>query len=173
VAAVNVAHDAVDSGNPVKVGHKAIAHGTNPTAVAASDRTDWYANRHGVPWVIGGHPNIITFAQNYTAAQTDAALVTVSGGTKIVVTRLLVTNDNSTSVDVSVRVGFGTANVPAYGNAGIIGSHPGLSAGGGFNTGDGSGIIGVGGDGEDLRLTISVPTGGSLDCCISYYTVES
>ena len=34
----NIAHDAVDSGNPIKVGAKAVAHGSNPTAVAAADR---------------------------------------------------------------------------------------------------------------------------------------
>ena len=42
-------HDAADAGPPVKIGMKAINHGTTPTAVAASDRTDWYANRHGIP----------------------------------------------------------------------------------------------------------------------------
>ena len=37
----NVAHDAVDSGNPVKIGGKAST--TTPTAVAAGDRVDaWY-----------------------------------------------------------------------------------------------------------------------------------
>ena len=30
-------HDAVDDGSPVKIGGRAIAHGTNPTAVAAAD----------------------------------------------------------------------------------------------------------------------------------------
>lgn len=55
----NVAHDGVDSGNPLLAGYQAIAHGTNPTAVAAADRTVGYANRAGVPFVMGGHPNKI------------------------------------------------------------------------------------------------------------------
>ncbi len=56
----DVAHDGVDSGNPVLQGRRAIAHGSNPTAVAAADRTVLYANRAGVPFMIGGHPNVIT-----------------------------------------------------------------------------------------------------------------
>jgi hypothetical protein len=172
-SAGDVAHDAADSGNPVKIGAKAIAHGANPTAVTAGDRTDLYANRAGVPFVIGGHPNIQTYAQNFTAAQTDTALVTVSAGTKIVVTGFLVTCHNANTVNVSARMGFGTANVPAYGSAGIVGSHPGIAAGSGFGRGGGSGIIGTGADGEDLRFTCSVPTTGSIDVDVSYFTIDS
>lgn len=167
----NVAHDAADSGNPVKVGMKAVAHGSNPTAVAASDRTDWYANRAGVPFVMGGHPNVQTVRANYTTAQTDAALVTVASGAKAVVTRVMVTADNANSVDVAVRVGFGTANTPT--TTDVIAAHPGVPAGGGFATGDGSGILGVGADDEDIRVTSEVPTGGSIDVVVSYYTVPS
>src|SRR5574343_1712844 len=80
----DVAHDTADSGNPVKIGAKAIAHGTNPTAVAAADRPDLYANRAGVLFTIGGHPNVVTLKHTtITTAVTDAAIITVSAGTKI------------------------------------------------------------------------------------------
>jgi len=167
----DIAHDGADSGNPIKVGLKAIAHGTNPTAVAASDRTDWYANRAGIPWVIGGHPNVITHRVNYTAAQTDAAIITVSAGTKIVVTRISVASDNATTVDVAFLIGFAAASTPT--GAGVVLAHPGLSGGESITVGDGSGILGVGADGEDLRITSEVPTTGSVDCTVSYYTVSS
>lgn len=166
-----VAHDAADSGNPIKIGLKAIAHGTNPTAVAAADRTDWYANRAGVPFVIGGHPNIVTLRTNYTSAQTDAALITVSAGTKIVVTRASALCDNANTVDVQVRIGFAAATTPT--TTGVILSHPGIAAGSGIVEGAGNGILGVGADGEDLRITSEAPTTGSLDIVISYYTIES
>lgn len=166
-----VAHDVADAGNPVKLGHRAIAHGTNPTAVAAADRTDWYANRHGVPFSIGGHPNIITRRDNYTAAQTDTAIVTIGAGSKIVVTSVMVTADNANTVDVAVRIGFGTASTPA--NAGVLAAHPGIPKGGGFQRGDGTGMLGVGADNEDLRITSDVPTGGSIDVVISYFTIDS
>ena len=167
----NVAHDAVDSGNPIKVGHKAIAHGANPTAVAANDRTDWYANRHGIPFVINGHPNIVTFRANYTTAQTDTAIVTIGAGNKVVVTRLSVTADNANTVDVQTRIGFGATTTPT--GTGVLLSHPGIAAGSGVIEGSGAGILGVGGDGEDLRITSEVPTTGSIDVIVSYYTVES
>lgn len=167
----NVAHDAADSGNPLKIGYKALAHGSNPTAVAAADRTDSYANRHGVPWVIGGHPNVVTIRANYTAAQTNAAIVTVGSGNVIVVTRCSVTVDNACSVDVQVRIGFAAATTPT--TTGVVLSHPGIAAGSGVIEGSGAGILGVGGDGEDLRITSEVPTGGSIDVVVSYYTCES
>ena len=167
----NVAHDGVDAGNPIKVGAKTLSHGSNPTAVAAADRTDLYANIHGILWTIGGHPNAITLRANYTGAQTNTAIVTIGGGLKIVVTRFMVTADNANTVNVSVYVGFAAATTPT--TTGVVAAHPGIPAGGGFTTGDGSGILGVGADGEDLRITSSVPTTGSIDVVVTYYTIES
>lgn len=168
-----IAHDGVDSGNPVKVGYKAIAHGTNPTAVAANDRTDGYANRHGIPWVIGGHPNVVTVKHTtITTAVTDAAIITVSAGTKIVVTRITCTLDNASTVNPTVIIGFGTANTPT--TTGVLASHGGVPAGGGFTIGDGSGILGIGADNEDLRVTTTGnATGNGLQITVSYYTIDS
>ena len=39
--------------------------------------------------------------------------------------------------------------------------------------GDGSGILGVGGDGEELRLSCSDPVAGNIRISYSYYTIES
>lgn len=174
----DVAHDTGDSGNPVKQGAKAIAHGANPTAVAASDRTDLYANRAGIPFTIGGHPNIVTREYVATGAQTDDPIITVSTGAKIVVTSILVVVDNATTVDVGVRIGFGTANVPTVptdGNTvdGVVLTHPGIAAGSGIGRGDGSGILAIGADNEDLRITNEAPTSGSLRAIVTYYTIES
>lgn len=174
----NVAHDAVDSGNPVKVGAKALAHGANPTAVAAADRTDLYANRHGIPWVIGGHPNVKTREFAWTAVKTDVAIVTVAAGLKIVVTRLGATIDEATTVGVGVRIGFAAATLPAdpadgATADGMLLTHPGIVPGGGITVGDGSGILGVGADGEDLRITAEVPTTGKGKVNVSWYEVES
>lgn len=167
----NVAHDAVDAGNPVKIGSRAIAHGTNPTAVAAGDRTDNYANRAGIPFVIGGHPNVITLEAEYTAAQTDVAIVTVGAGAKIVVTAIGAVCDHANTVDVGFRIGFGAATTPT--TTGVVLTHGGVAAGSGYNRGDGSGMLGVGADGEDLRITSEVPTTGSLRVLVTYFTIES
>jgi len=39
--------------------------------------------------------------------------------------------------------------------------------------GNGSGIIGIGADGEELRVTCEDPAGGSMDITVTYYTIES
>lgn len=169
----NTAHDGADGGSPVKVGMKAIAHGANPTAVAANDRTDWYANRAGVPWVIGGHPNVITQAFSTSSAQSDGAIITVSAGTKIVVTRVVFMVSEATTVGVGFHIGFGATTTPTGIAAGVLLTHPGMVPGGWVGSGDGSGILGIGGDGEDVRITSDVPTGGAIRAILSYYTIES
>lgn len=169
----DIAHDGVDSGNPIKVGMRALAHGTNPTAVAAADRTDWLANRAGVPFVIGGHPNIVTIKHTtITTAVTDAAIITIGASLKIVVTAFTITLDNASTVFPTVLMGFGATNTPT--TTGVIAAHGGVPAGGGFSRGDGSGILGIGADGEDLRITTTGnATGNGLQVVVTYYTIES
>ena len=175
----DVAHDSADAGEPVKIGYKALAHGANPAAVAANDRTNAYANRAGIPWVIGGHPNVVTKTATVTdsdGAQTNAALVTVSAGTKIVVTRVTMTADGSNTGPVNCRVGFAAATLgaaSASGTTGILADFNGIPAGGGVTIGDGSGILGVGADDEDVRFTCEDPAGGAITLSVSYYTIES
>ena len=168
-------HDAPNGAgnNPLVAGYEAIAHGTNPTAVAAADVTKGYANRAGIPFVMGGHPNIVTTRTQFTTAQTDASLVgTINAGTKVVVTGFQVTLDNASTVFPSVRIGFGATNTPT--GTGVIGAHGGLPAGGGFGRGDGSGIIGIGADGEELRITtVGTATGNGVEVVVTYYTIES
>lgn len=173
-----VEHDAVDSGNPQKIGMKAIAHGSNPTAVSASDRTNWYSNVAGIPFVLGGHPNIVSAEYYTTAAQTDDNILpTISAGTIYVIIGITVTASADNTVNTSVRIGFGTANVPSQGSSGadavskVILSHPGIAPGSGIVKGNGGGIIGIGGDGEELRITNSAPTSGSLIVQVDYFTI--
>lgn len=170
-----VAHDDVDGGNPIKVGFKAIAHGANPTAVAAADRTDWYSNRHGIPFVMGGHMNSICKEFTFTTAQTDAALVTVGSGTVIVVTAIEAVSDADAIVNVAVRVGFAASTLTAVSGSGITGivlSHPDIAPGSGIALGNGGGIIGVGADGEDLRITCDAAAAG-FRVRVTYFTIES
>lgn len=167
----DVAHDSADAGAPAKIGARAIAHGTNPTAVAAADRTNLLASVAGVLFVMAGHPNIVTVEAEYTAAQTNTAIVTVGSGSKIVVTQVQMLCDKANTVDVGARIGFGATTTPT--TTGVVASHPGMAAGSGVSRGDGSGILGVGADGDDLRITSEVPTGGALRVMVSYYTIEA
>jgi hypothetical protein len=123
----------------------------------------------GVPYVLGGTADAVTLRANYTTAQTDTAIITVAAGTKIVVTRCSALLDNNTSVDVQVRIGFAAVTTPT--TTGVILSHPGIAAGSGVIEGCGAGILGIGADGEDLRITCEVPTDGSLDVVVTYFTV--
>lgn len=175
-----IAHDTADSGNPIKLGAEAIAHGANPTTVAAGDRTQLYANQAGVPFVIGGHPNIISRGVLVVAAdgaQADISLLAalVAADERVIVTRVTVLADKANSVDVGVQIGFGTANVPTATTTGVSGmvvDHRGIPAGGGVTVGDGSGIIAVGGLGEELRYDCEAPTGGALTIQVSYYVID-
>ncbi len=170
----DVAHDDVDSGNPVKIGYKAIASKADPTEVAADDRTDAYANVAGVPWVIGGHPNVLNASLQVTdsdGAQTDTAIITVAANLSIVVTAIVATASNANSGNVQCRIGFGTANTPAEDGAKQVLNHPNIASGSGMVVGNGSGIIGQGLSNEDLRITCADPVDGSLTINVSYYVI--
>jgi hypothetical protein len=140
--------------------------------VAAGDRVRAIANRHGVPFVVGGHPHVQTVRLQFTAAQTNTAIITVSAGTKIVVTALQVTLDNASTVFPTVLIGFGASTTPT--TTGVIAAHGGVPAGGGFSRGDGSGILGIGADNDDLRITTTgVATGNGVEVVVTYYTIDS
>jgi hypothetical protein len=162
-------------------GAVAVAHGTNPDAADALDAGAPIMNRHRIPFVIGGHPNVVTASvriADATGAQTDAAIApgTIGAGTKIVVTRITVTCSNANTVNVAVKLGFGATTIAAdstTGATGVLVDHEGVPPGGGFTIGDGSGILGIGGDGEELRLTCDDPVTGFVIVSYSYYTIES
>lgn len=171
-------HGTTDAGGLFGIGMQTIAHGTNPTQVAAAKRSVLYANRHGVPFVIAGHPNVVTRSHIIAAsdgAQTDAALLTVASGLKIVVTQFKITMSAANTVNVAYRVGLGASVIPASALAGtaLILDEGTYAPGGGNSIGAGSGILGVGGDGDDLRLTCGAATGGNIYVRYSYYTIES
>lgn len=167
----DVAHDAVDSGQPVKLGAVAIAHGTNPTAVSTSlDRTNLYANVAGILFTIGGHPNVKTVRLTFTAAQTNTAVIAAVASTVIVVTGFTVTLDNASTVFPTFVLGFHTTTTPT--TTQVIGAHGGIPAGGGFSRGDGSGILGISGVADALLLTTTgIATGNGVNLIVTYFTI--
>ena len=175
----NVAHGTANSGNPHYAGAEAIAHGTNPTQVAAGSRTKLYANRHGIPFGIGGHPNVVSYGMSITTAVSNTVVgPTVGSGAIFICTSIAFLLDNGSTVFPSVVIGFGAASTPAFattpGTAKILAGHPACPAGGGMSKGDGSGIIGIGGDGEEVRITTVGNAGGNgLYVLLTGYTVET
>lgn len=75
VLAGDVAHDSPDSGNPVKIGFKAVSpDGTAPgTAVAENDRTNAKGDLDGRQYVATMHP------ENWSYHDDDVAAVTTDG----------------------------------------------------------------------------------------------
>lgn len=179
--AADATHDsAAASSGPQAIG-VAVVHGANPTAVSAGgDAVRLAANRAGVQFTIGGHPNIVTKTAQVTdadGAQTGVSLATVATGNKVVVTRASVKCSNANTVDVDFRLAFDTdTTLGAQVETGLTGevmAFDDIPPGGGAVEGGAAGILGVGADDEDLRYSLSDPTTGSCNISVSYYTIES
>ncbi len=169
-------HDDADSGNPVKIGHKAVEFNTDPPIVSADDdRVDSIATPQGIQYVLGGHPNLITREWMTTGAQTDDPIIdSIAAGSQIIITDINVGILASGSNTPQVRIGFGTASVPAEpttGNSvvGMVLSHPALASTSGMVKGSGAGIVAMGGDGEELRITNDTPGTGQITVVVTYY----
>lgn len=112
---------------------------------------------------------VITFRANYTAAQVDTDILgAIASGTRLVVLRCSALLAHATTVDVAVRIGFGATNTPT--GAGVVLAHPGIAPGSGVVEGSAAGVLGRGASGQELRITSGVPTTGSLDVVVTYYT---
>ena len=109
---------------------------------------------------------------HFTAAATNAPLITVDTSERIVITKCSAMVDNACSVDVGVRVALASATIAAVASGGVSGvvlSHPGVAAGSGVVEEAGGASIGEGDSGDDVRLTSEVPTGGSLRVIVNYF----
>ena len=155
------------------IGKLAVAFGSDPDTADVNDAAIPISNRHRIPFSLGGHPNIISYGYNVASGATNAAILTISAGSKIVITQIQVTLGADVTTTPSVIIGLGTASTPAIGNAKVVLSHPALAGGGGVTRGDGSGILAAGADDEDLRVTAGTITGGSMHVVVSYFTIAS
>lgn len=99
----DVAHDAVDSGNPLKVGGK--ARQTNPTAVADADRVDAMFDDVGRLCVVqGGVRDLVTDNNITLSSTTETTLLPAAGaGVFLDLTMLVLSNTSATGVRVDIR----------------------------------------------------------------------
>jgi len=91
----DVAHDAADSGDPLKIGGVAYAFdGTAPqTAVAEGDRVNFIADLQGRQYVETAHPNFWKETSHWHTAQTDTPVVVAPGsGLYLYITDIVVSN---------------------------------------------------------------------------------
>lgn len=100
----DVAHDAADSGNPVKVGGKART--TNPTAVADADRVDATFDDIGRQVVVLNQVRDLVVHQHTQIASSSSETTIVTAGAAGVfhdLTHLIVTNQTATAVNVTIK----------------------------------------------------------------------
>lgn len=120
-----------------------------------------------------GYTTNVAWSSSFTVAVTNTALVTVGSGTRIVLHRAELLCGSDVSATVTAKLGFGAATIPTTG-AGIIFDQPAMKASEFQGHIPGSAgwpnVIGVGADGEDLRFTLSVPTGGTCTINVQYST---
>jgi hypothetical protein len=109
-----VAHDAADSGEPLKVGAKAIAGLSGATLVAAADRTDLYAGLDGA-LIIRPHCGLEDLLSPVPVAITDGSSTSVmasaGAGVKNYVTTCIIANTSATAVKATFPVPANTSGV--------------------------------------------------------------
>ena len=102
-----VAHDAADSGNPVKMGGKASSALSAVTLVADADRTDLYAGLDGVQIV--RQNSVLEDIVSGVAAVTDGSSTSViaaqGASIRTYVTDVIIANSSATAVTVDLRDG--------------------------------------------------------------------
>lgn len=98
----NVASDAVDSGNPVKIG--TIGRTTLPVAVADGDRINTMGNKYGELTTIHAiremRANQVT---TITASTAETTIVTAVASFNLDLYGLIVTNTSATAVNVAIK----------------------------------------------------------------------
>ena len=117
----------------------------------------------------------LTKEWTFTTAQTDFKIEDVDATHRALIYGATATCSNSNAGDVSLRVGMAAATLPtvtnnsATGNVGVPVSHPGIAKGGGMVWAGGTGPIGVGAAGEDIRITCAAATGGALVLVLKFW----
>ena len=102
VVAGDVAHDGIDSGNPVKIG--GIARNANPTSVANADRVNAMLDLGGRLITRANNPRGLRIRNTITlTTTTETTLLAAAASTFHDVTKILVSNTSATAVRVDFR----------------------------------------------------------------------
>ncbi len=120
VSAGAVAHDGVDSGNPVKVGGK--ARSADAAAVATGDRADLYMDLLGKVVVVPQAPRALLGCASVTLTTTTETTLLSAGGAGIFVdlSWVCITNTSATAVRVDFRPATaGTVGLSVLAPAGL------------------------------------------------------
>lgn len=108
-----VAHDAADSGNPVKIGGRADT--TFQAAVADADRVDALFDVYGQLRTRRDHVNNWSYHENSSSALTDAVVQAAPGvGLSLYVTDIIVSTGAATAFNLFFEEGVTTVLGPYY-----------------------------------------------------------
>ena len=104
-AAGDIAHDAADSGNPVKIGAHAV--NAEPAAVAADDRVNLSADVVGklITLPYANPENFVTGTASATDTSDTAVLAAAGAGVRNYVTSIVVHNAGGTDAYVTIKDG--------------------------------------------------------------------
>ena len=105
-----VAHDGVDSGNPVKIGGKAVSTQSGQTAVASADRSDLIQDLDGT--VIERphtHGDMVSGAASTTGTSDTSAVAAQGASTYFYCTGWSIANTGSTATLITFKDGSGGA----------------------------------------------------------------
>ncbi len=126
----DVAHDAADSGNPVKVGARATTSLSSPTPVANNDRSDLFTDADGA-LLVRPYANLADRVHPVPTAITDGSSTSVvaaqGAGIRFCAATITVSNSSATFVNVDIRDGTAGAvlhTIPAPATAGATVSFP-------------------------------------------------
>jgi hypothetical protein len=125
----NVAHDAADSGAPVKIGAKAETSVSAATMVADGDRTDVIAGIDGV-LITRPHCNledIVSGVSTITDGSSTSTIAAQGAGIKTYITSVIISNSSATNVTVDLRDGTAgsvKATFPVPANGGVVHTFP-------------------------------------------------
>lgn len=157
----NVAHDGVDSGNPVKVGGRART--ALPAAVAQDDRADLMTDKHG-RLLVTEYPRDqkVEGRLNLTTNEEKSIIEPPGAGLRIVVTEISITNSSTgTSTKVEVKDDTTAKRVFAAGKEGGGAAPP--CPPGGFFTGS-----------ENKAIKVkAVTTGADVEVHVSGYKIPA
>src|SRR5207237_3720237 len=120
----DVAHDGVDSGNPVKVGGKAVS--AEPSAVSAADRTNFITDLVG-KLIISPYANPENFVSGaittaMTGTTSTSLIAAPAAGLRNYITQITVSNSHATvGTDVIIQDGSGGATLYTIPAAAVYG----------------------------------------------------
>ena len=98
----DVAHDAADSGNPVKVGGQART--TNPTAVADADRANFITDKLGKQVVVNSIRDLKGVQKTtITASTSETTIVTAVASTFLDLYGLIISNTDASACNVTIK----------------------------------------------------------------------